>query len=68
MIDKRQNHLPKSFWDIPKCASTTLSAKELKETLLATDGHILTWGEFWEIKSKRIGPGVYKVFLSPEKF
>jgi len=34
-----------------------------KEVLLSTDGKIMACGYIWDIKSKHIGVGVYRVFL-----
>ena len=57
------NHLRNNFYTMPRYANTTMTTKELKETLLATDGQILACGYLFEIKNKKIGPGVYRVYL-----
>ena len=57
------NHLGDNFYIIPATVNTTMTTKQLKETLLATDGRIISCGNLWDIKSKRIGPGVYRVSL-----
>ena len=60
------NHLRDIFYTMPEFANTTMTKKELKETLLATNGWILACGYCWDIKSKHIGVGVYKVFLAKQ--
>lgn len=55
------NHLPPHFYTMLG-ARTTLTTKQLRETLLATDGWIMARGQMRVIKSKRIGPGVYEVW------
>lgn len=62
------NHLTLSFYSVPNAATMTLTKKELKETLLSTDGWIFSCGEAWDIKSKSLGAGVYKVYLEKRKF
>lgn len=57
------NHLGDNFYTVPAIANTSMTTKHLKETLLATDGKILACGYLWDIVSKRIGPGVYRVSL-----
>lgn len=58
-----KNHLGGEFYSMPRYANTTMTTKQVKETLLATDGWIMARGQGWTIVSKRIGPGVYEVFL-----
>ena len=43
--------------------SQIMTKKQLKETLLATDGWILAKGRILDIKSKNLGVGIYKVTL-----
>ena len=57
------NNLPDTFYAFPNFARTTMTRKQLKETLLATDGKILTCGRLRAIVSKHIGAGVYEVTL-----
>lgn len=57
------NHLSDMFYTMPGACNTTMTRKQLKETLLATDGWVLACGHCWDIKSKHLGAGVYKVFL-----
>lgn len=56
------NHLPTSLYQMPS-ANTTLTAKQLRETLLATDGRVFVSGRLCDIRSKAIGAGVYRVWL-----
>lgn len=52
-----------NFWTNPENYWDTMNTKDLQSVLLHYNGEILACGSSWEIKSKRIGPGVYKVFL-----
>ena len=59
-----KNHLPARFYTIrPDLCSTTLTKEQLRETLLATDGQIIAHGELFELKTKHLGAGIYKVTL-----
>lgn len=56
--------LPAFFWTVPKFATTTMTRADLKKTLLQSDGWIQACGYiFWDIKSKHLGAGVYRVSL-----
>lgn len=55
--------LPMNFYTIPTLAKTTMGKKDLKELLLATDGCVIACGCLYDIKSKHIGAGVYRVWL-----
>lgn len=61
----KYNHLKIDFYSMPQSAMTTLTSKELKETLLATDGRIIACGSSWDIISKHLGAGVHRVTLKP---
>ena len=43
---------------------TTATSRALREVLLATDGETFYNGRLWTIKSQRIGPGVFRVWLA----
>lgn len=58
------NHLGNQFYTMPEVASMTMTRKQLKETLLDTDGYTMACGHLWDIKSKHLGAGVYRVSLS----
>lgn len=60
---REHNHLTMNAWANPSSHWQTMTTRELRETLLQTDGQILARGNFWTIESKRIGPGVYRVTL-----
>ena len=60
------NHLGDNFYVMPRYANTTMTQKELKETLLDTGGEILTCGRMWDIVSKNLGAGIYKVSLKED--
>jgi hypothetical protein len=56
------NHLP------PFCYgaignTSTLTRKQLQETLLATEGWVFCQGYACDIRSKNLGAGIYKVWL-----
>lgn len=53
--------LPDIFYSFPQSASMTITGKELKELLLATDGWAIIQGRMMRIKSKHLGVGVYKI-------
>lgn len=57
------NHLSDNFYTIPHLARTTMTTRELRETLSHTDGAILANGSMWDIVSKHLGAGVYRVTL-----
>ncbi len=61
------NHISENFYRNPRGASQTMTRKELKETLLATDGWVFSCGYAWDVKSKHLGAGVYKVTLTEQK-
>lgn len=55
--------LPDQFYTMPQHATTTMTTKDLKAILLATDGWILACGYMWDIKNENLGAGVKRVFL-----
>ncbi len=55
--------LPEAFWTLPRSAETTMDTIRLKAILLRHDGRIGAQGIMWDIVSKSIGPGVYRVSL-----
>ena len=57
------NHLPNNAYACPGMWSGTMTRKQLKETLLATDGWVLACGYVRNIVSKHIGTGVYRISL-----
>lgn len=64
----RKNYLVETHYISPGIVHQTMTTKELRETLLATDGTVVAIGYAWEIKNKKLGPGVYKVWLSKEVY
>lgn len=48
---------------MPDNARSTLTTKQLRETLLATSGFVLACGQGYDIKSKPLGAGVHSVWL-----
>jgi len=59
--------LPNHFYSMPGHAHTTMDRKDLKELLLATGGQTLACGKLYDIKTKHLGAGVYKVYLKRYK-
>ena len=55
--------LPNIFYTMPGTANTTMVRKDLKELLLETEGRVIACGRLYEIKSKHLGAGVYRVTL-----
>jgi len=55
--------LPLDFQKRPSLADTVMDRKDLKELLLFTHGRMISQGNLWDIKSKSLGAGVYRVFL-----
>ena len=56
--------LPNIFYTMPKLANTVMDKKDLKELLLSTGGQILANGVLYEIVTRNMGAGVYKVTLT----
>lgn len=64
----RVNHLDDVFYRTPHLARKTLTAKQLRETLLYnSDGRIMACGYLWSIVSKSLGAGMYLVTLKEWK-
>jgi len=59
--------LPDNFYNYPHLASITITGKELRELLLATDGCAIIMGRLMRIKSKHLGAGVYRVTVGEDK-
>ena len=55
--------LPRHFYTMPNMAHTTMDRKDLKELLLSTGGSVIACGRLYDIKTKNLGAGVYKVCL-----
>lgn len=47
----------------PKYGHTTMLIDDLRQVLLETGGNVMACGYLWDIKSKHLGAGVYKVSL-----
>jgi hypothetical protein len=57
-VERAANYLA----SMPK-GNTTVPTSVLKALLLKYDGRIMSRGSLCDIKSKRIGPGVYRLWL-----
>lgn len=64
---KDPGHLSTNFWTIPATASQTMTTRQLRETLLYHDGFVMAQGRIWDITSKNLGAGVYRVTLKARK-
>lgn len=58
---KPHNHLNQNFYTTPRFAHQIMSLKQWQETLLATDGYILSIGESWKLKQEYLGGGMREV-------
>jgi hypothetical protein len=58
-----RNHLPDTFYTMPGSAGTTMTRKQVSETMLATGGWIMSCGRGYSIKAKHLAAGVYSVTL-----
>ena len=47
----------------PTMNHTTCQLKQLQRIMLDTDGVTMASGKVWDIKAKRICPGVYRISL-----
>lgn len=54
-----------NFWMVPNSATQTVTAKEMRDIFIQTDGRILAKGYFRDICYKKMCPGVYELFLKP---
>lgn len=57
------NHLPNYAYSNPEGWSGTMTRRQLKETLLYTDGLVFACGYLRDIVSEHLGAGVYRVIL-----
>ncbi len=62
-MGKEAKELYDSLGYSPGIRKITATTKVVRELLLATDGQTLLNGKLWNIESKNIGAGVYKVWL-----
>lgn len=62
------NHLPNAAYQMPATWYGTMTTKQLRETLLATDGRVLACGELCDVVGKSLGAGVYRVTLRKAVF
>lgn len=43
--------------------NSTITKEQLKEILLSTGGWMMACGRMYDIESKHLGAGIYKIFL-----
>ena len=58
---KPHNHLKDSFYTVPKLTRQLMTLEQWKETMLFTEGRILSCGETWELCHKYVGGGIHEV-------
>lgn len=63
--EKAHNHLEDRMYTYPSFAKQVMTAKQVKETLLATDNFIMACGYGWKLKVSNIGAGMKEVKLIP---
>lgn len=57
------NHLDDNHWRVPGTFKQSMTTRQLRETLLTTNGTVFANGEAWEIKHDKLGVGVVRVWL-----
>lgn len=62
-----RNWLPNVFYAKPETAVVLLTGRELRETMLRTNGKIIAKANLWTIKNKKVAPGTYEVRLELDK-
>jgi len=62
-MGKEAKELYDSLGFYPGIRKITATTKVVRELLLATDAQTFLNGKLWDIESKNIGAGVYKVWL-----
>lgn len=55
--------LPDIFYRKPEAARTVATTAQLRTLLLRNEGRLIACGYIWDIKNRRIGPGVYEITL-----
>ena len=61
--DKEAHRVANFLCSTPAMGNTTVTTAVLKALLLKYDAQLSAFGELWDIVSKRVGPGVYRVSL-----
>lgn len=56
--------LPDIFYRKPEAARTVATTAQLRAVLLHNEGRLIACGYVWDIKNRRIGPGVYEITLA----
>ena len=62
-----KNHLGNHMYQNPHSCHQMMNRKELHETLMVSGGRVVAKGVFWNIKSKHLGAGAYKITLDKGK-
>lgn len=60
-----RNHLHEQHYRNPVGHQSTMTTRQLRDTLLATGGFVLACGASWDVKHRYLGAGVNRVWLAP---
>lgn len=66
--DREAERVANFLCSMPAHGNTTCTTKVLKALLLKYDGQLSSYGELWDVMSKRVGPGVYRLWLKRKVF
>ena len=66
-MNEDQNDLREILVAFPGIRRISATRKQLRATLLASDGTMLLRGRIWKIKSKPQGAGIYEVWLEEKE-
>ena len=55
------------LWSMPGLSNMTMRTKQLRAFLEATGGTAMARGRLWDIESKHLGAGVYRVRLKEKR-
>lgn len=62
-VDAEASRIADFLVSIPANGNTTTTTKVFKAMLLKYDGCLMSHGYLWDIKGKKMGPGVYRISL-----
>jgi len=59
--DTAKNWMNNGHYTMPGLYHEAMTRKQVRETMLATDGQVLARGGLWDVVAKSLGGGVYRV-------
>ena len=62
----KNNRILDGLCSSPWLGSAVVAARDLREILLATEGRVMAEGRLFNIKSRPLGAGVYRIYLDLE--